>query len=664
MTRAGAAAVCLALAAACVTPPPDVVRDGVSIPYEEAADRDLRDAEQALAEGRLEAARELLERFERELARSRRADEAAFLLGRVYAQMGERERAALAWRGVAERFPRSPLAPEAALRAAQLYRELGRDELARRALEASRFERAGAELRARRHRLLADLARARGDYAEAVLALALTRRHLEDREALFELDVEIDELIEDRLRVAELQALVERLPRGPVHDRVLLDLARRQIERGELARALETLDRLPRRLSPADARRRRALRARAVAGTGAEYTLGLAVPLSGPYAGFGQSALRGVVLGLGIFDDPAAPYRVLVRDTGGDPERARSAVRELAERGARAIVGPMRSHVAAAAAVEAERAQVPLLTLAARDDLPFLGEYVFRLGLTASDQTPLLARYAIEAAGARRLAILYPRDAFGTGFKNLFWDEVERLGARVVGVEGYAPDAVDLQAEVKRLVGLYHVTQRQARLIEERDRLRKRPLDNAERLSDPELEALPPYVDFDALFIPEAGARVGLILPQLRFYDVRDVLLLGPENWNDPELLRIAGREARGAVFVGAFHAESSDPEVRDFVDGYRAAFARAPDLQAAQGYDAATLLRGLVESRGRLGSSELRGALGDTDHLRGVSGLIGFDENGTPRRRLKLLHVERGGVVELGRVEPGEVELAVPAAR
>ena len=61
-----------------------------------------------------------------------------------------------------------------------------------------------------------------------------------------------------------------------------------------------------------------------------------------------------------------------------------------------------------------------------RDDLAYLGEWVFRFGLTSSDQVRTLIGYAVDTLGHRRFAILYPRDDYGTDFKNRFWDEVER----------------------------------------------------------------------------------------------------------------------------------------------------------------------------------------------------------------------------------------------
>jgi ABC-type branched-subunit amino acid transport system substrate-binding protein len=383
-----------------------------------------------------------------------------------------------------------------------------------------------------------------------------------------------------------------------------------------------------------------------VVGPGAP--IGVALPLSGPYAGYGWSALRGIVLGFGTYDRSPGGFRIHLRDTQGETEGASRAVQALFSEGVVAVLGPLRSATAAAVATDAEETRVPLLTLARGEDLATLGSWVFRLGVTRADQTRVLARYAIERRGARRLAILYPEDEYGSAYKNLFWDEVEEQGAEIVGVESYAPDAVDMQAPIRRLVGLGYLTPRERQLIEERDRLARRPLENAERLADPELAELPPYVDFDALFIPEAAQKVGLILPQLRFYEVRNVLLLGVSAWNDRKLVEIAGRDAEGAVFTDAFFPRSEFALVQEFSSRYYAAYGEEPDALAAEGYDAASMLRSILSENAVFSRTRVRDALLRVRDFRGVSGLTSVDEFGGTRKSLYLLTVRRGEISEL----------------
>ncbi len=636
--------VAVVLVAACAHPP--VMRNGVPIPYEEAAERDLVLAREHLARGRVDAASRVLERFLVELDDSSRLDEALFLLGEVRLAQSEPEAAAALWRRLVEEHRSSRLNPEAGYRAAEIYRDLGRPEDGRRVLENAEWRLADDSLRPRIHRLRADLARAAGDYADAVRALALSRRDVDGVDALIEIDLELDELIDDRLRDPELERLVATLPRGPVYDRVNLAIARRALARADYRAAERALARLPRRLREEEEVERQRLERRVRRGAAAVVeTLGLAVPLSGPYSQFGEAVLQGVVLALDLFDDPDAPYRIAVRDTEGDAEAGVGAVSELVEEGVSAIIGPLSSSVSAAAAPSAEAGGTPLLTLAKREDISALGDFVFRLGLTASDELHALASYATEVREYRNFAILYPDDTQGVALKNLFWDEVEALGGRVVGVERYDPEEVDVQEEIKKLVGLFYLTDEERELLELRGRLLRRPLENAVELEDPSLADLPPYVDFDALFIPDLAERVGLILPQLRFYDVSDVTYLGGSEWNSPELIERGGREAVRAIFVDAFFVWSSQPHIERFVQRYYAAYGREPDLYAAAGYDAAMLLRGLLQSDSLLSREQLRRRILSVQDYAGVTGLTSFDPSGGTRKSPSVLTVNRGAI-------------------
>jgi ABC-type branched-subunit amino acid transport system substrate-binding protein len=634
-----------ALALSCAKP--SIVRNGASVPYETAADTDLRTASALLAKGQPAKAEEILQRFQTELSQSKRMDEAVYLLGEAQAARGKKEQAAATYRRVVEDYPESAKNVDAAMKSAQLYQKLDRPADGRAVLERANVDRADGATRAKLYRLDADLARSLGDWPEVVRALAMARRDVTDPAALTEIDVEIADLLEVRLREPDLEALVQRLPRGPVYDRVGLEIARRALDRGDVRAARAALDRLPRRLSEGDEAERAVLLARAADLSGeAAATLGLVLPLSGPYAKVGESVLRGVALAAGLYEEKPSQLHLLVRDSGGEAAKAASAVSELAAAGVAAIIGPMRSAEAVAAAPAAESARVPLLTFARSDDVSELGEFIFRLGLTPGDQAAELVRWCAELRGCKRFAILYPSDEYGTTFKNRFWDAVDAAGGTVTGVESYKPGSVDWQPEIKRLVGLANLPRETQALVAERDKLRRRALENADKLASPRFQGLPPYVDFDAVFIPDDAPSVGLILPQLRFFDVRDVVYLGGSGWNDSELVKIAGREATRAIFTDEFFAGSARPAVAEFVRRYATTYGSTPDEYAAEGYDAAALLRYVLAGGDAPTGEVLRDRLLRVSGFPGVSGLQSFDTSGGAKKSLEFLTVKDNAII------------------
>jgi len=625
---------------------PSVVREGRTLPYESAAQADLKAARAMLAKGNAAGAEKVLIRFQSELGKSKHADEALYLMGEVQLAKKKPEQAAASWRRLVEIYPKSQWNVEAAMRAAKIYGELDRPDDGRKLLERASEGRADAPARARLHRLEADLARSSGDWPAAVKALAYTRRDTTDPAQLSELDAEITELV-DRLREPELEALAPKLPGGPVYDQVNLALARSALSRNDVGKARAALDRLPRNLSPSAEGERARLLARASDRAGdAQATLGLVLPLSGPYQRIGESILRGFVLASGVYAEPPSKLRLLVRDSGGDAERAAAAARELAAAGVAAIVGPVRSSEVVATAPVAEEARVPLLSFSRLDDVSDLGEYIFRLGLTPGDQAGELARFCAQQRGCRRFAILYPDDEYGTSFKNRFWDSIEANGGSVVAIGKYKPGSVDWQHEIKELVGLANLAPHDQERVKERDKLRRNAAANAARLASPELTGLPPYVDFDAIFIPDDAASVGLILPQLRFFDIRNVVYLGGSGWNDPALVKIAAREATRAVFTDEFFAGSARPEVVEFVRGFAAAYGSTPDAYAAEGFDAGALLRAAVAEAGD--GEALREHLLELQAFAGVTGLHSFDPGGGARKSLEFLTVRGDAIVAI----------------
>jgi len=434
---------------------------------------------------------------------------------------------------------------------------------------------------------------------------------------------------------------------------------------------------------------------------GATGTLGLVLPLSGRFASYGEESLRGVLLAARIFDIPvelpdssapaaAAPWkrrsesqatsgealgenteaagpdadepgglRLVVRDSRGSPEVAAAAVRELADvDDLLAIVGPLLGASAEAAADAAEDEGVPMLALTSREEVARGRIGVFRLRTTPDDEVHFLVSHAVGQLGARRFAVLYPKDGYGRGMRDRFWQAVEAQGGAVVASSGYEPDATDFGEAIRKMIGYSLLTPGEKKALEEREALlrRGRRLDPADAavarrvaysILGPEGQPLPPVVDFDVLFIPDTHDKVVLIAPQLTFHQVVDVRLLGPNGWNHPDLVPIGRKHVSGAVISALFHENSRFPFVASFVDDYIATFGEAPGVFAAHAYDAANLV--LVQlAQGRDSRDEVRDGILRTQGYPGASGVISIMPDGNARKRPFLLGVRGGNIIPL----------------
>lgn len=347
-------------------------------------------------------------------------------------------------------------------------------------------------------------------------------------------------------------------------------------------------------------------------------SIAVALPLSGRYGSFGERVRRGMELALEL--RPLNPPLLLdIRDTAGDAGTAARLVTTLARSPQiLALAGPLTGSEAAAAAVQAQKERLPMLTLSQRDGLAQTGDMVFRNSMTSRLQVEALLRHAMDGQGLRRFAILFPENRSGQEFRELFTQGVRLRGGAVVASQGYAESETDLRSQVRRLQGL------------------------EPNAADPgKVKA-----KFDALFIPDYADRIGQLVPQLGYYGFEPVQLLGINGWNSPDLVRIGGAAVEGAVFVDGFFRESPAPAVRSFVEHYLQKYGEEPSILAAQGFDVVGMLLTALETPGVRGREELRQALAGLQNYPGVTGTTTFDPQGDASKGLFLLQVRDGQIL------------------
>jgi branched-chain amino acid transport system substrate-binding protein len=130
-------------------------------------------------------------------------------------------------------------------------------------------------------------------------------------------------------------------------------------------------------------------------------------------------------------------------------------------------------------------------------------------------------------------------------------------------------------------------------------------------------------------------------------YNMTGITLLGESGWNHPELVKRAGAFVEGAVFMDGFFAGSSDPQVREFVQSYRAMFNADPDLMAAQSHDAMLMLLRVLKQRPQT-REEVREKLRDLKDFHAATGWMSVLPEGDVEKRLFALTVRRGRIVQL----------------
>jgi ABC-type branched-subunit amino acid transport system substrate-binding protein len=356
-----------------------------------------------------------------------------------------------------------------------------------------------------------------------------------------------------------------------------------------------------------------------------KYLIGIVLPLSGIHKPFGEKALEGIRLALKEKESREKPplISLMIRDSKGSPSEVEKAVEELAKaEKAIAIIGPLLSSTVDRASKKAQQLKVPLLSLSQKEPAFGKGEFVFQNSLTPLEQVQRLVDFAVKELELRTFAVFYPNSPYGFHFKNLFNQEVARMGGKVLGTVVYQEEQTDFRQEVK---GFFKVE-----AIQKQEGTKRKEEEFKQGLS------------VDGLFIPDTHDRVGTILSQMAYFDIKGATFLGTNAWNGPGLITIAGKGAEGAIFVDAF---SKVPSVKNFIDEFQKEYQRQPETLEAICYDGARFLREILQFKSPSSPSELKEELQKFHSFQGVSGLKSFGEDGRAIRTLSILRVKNGQI-------------------
>jgi len=357
-----------------------------------------------------------------------------------------------------------------------------------------------------------------------------------------------------------------------------------------------------------------------------KYTVGVILPLSGIYSPFGERALQGIQSAIKESDYPLVS--LAIRDSKGSPAEAEKAVEELANKErVIAIIGPLLSADADQAARRAQQLKVPLLTFSQKDTASNKEDFVFRNSVTPSEQIRTLVKFAIKDIELGTFAVFYPNSPYGLYFKNLFNEEITRNGGKVLGSVVYQEGQTDFSQEIK---GFFKI-----KTVQKPDVKRKK---------EDEFKSL---LSVDGIFIPDSHDRVGMILSQMAYYDVKGIFL-GTNSWNGRGLISIGGKGAEGSIFVDAFFEKSPSPWVARFVEEFRKTFQRDPETLEALSYDGAKFIKDILQSKSVSSPSQMQEELRQVKNFQGVSGLKGFGEDGRAIRTLCILKVNKGEIEKI----------------
>jgi ABC-type branched-subunit amino acid transport system substrate-binding protein len=393
--------------------------------------------------------------------------------------------------------------------------------------------------------------------------------------------------------------------------------------------------------------------------TGAKIKIGVVLPLTGKLALTGQRVLQGIQLavnqlpfqfreklGLEVRDSGELPIKGVITELAGLPNVV-------------GIIGPLLSDEVKIAGEVARQYQIPIFSpTASTQGLVDMNPYIFRNALTREIQAKFLAEYSINTLHLRRFAVLHPFEPFGLELKDIFINEVEALGGEVVTVSGYERSQNDFKNQILQLGGVEddelikiarEILLNNGQMKDFSDTsLLSRPIVDMGHWSENNVEKLKVSLElsYDAIFIPGVYDKVGLIIPQLAFYNVTNVTLLGANGWNSPELVKMGGKHLETVYFVDGYYPDSHQSEVRQFVQEFKTNFGEEPVYLSAQAFDAANIFIKIIRA-GADNRIKMWENLKIVKNFPGVTGKTTLLPSGDSEKNIFVLTIKRKKIVQ-----------------
>lgn len=426
--------------------------------------------------------------------------------------------------------------------------------------------------------------------------------------------------------------------------------------------------------------------------------IGIIVPLTSKVDqsivhGVGEELLQGIRLATDEYNAESMPkVNLEVRDSERDAGVAARQASELsADSQILAIVGPVFSDQALAAAEIANRRGTPLITpTATATGIAAVGRYIFQANSDFVVRGRAMAQYAFLAKGARRFAVLAASDSSDRIIAEAFIQEVKDLGGELVDVQYYKPGQTDLRDELTMM------RQRGLELLEPiviNFGAKTRPVDIKKMVSwgvpQQIIDSLMtsnaaatvesifgdggrrvvdslhiptqrirakydslgmPVASIDAIFVPLSSAQeIGIVTSQLRYFNFQSQLL-GTGNWYEPTELEQNRQYSNGVIFATDSYWEEIGQQYQLFEKQFRASFSRDPSLNAMMGYDTMRLLLSTIR-QGAVRRDEIAAALTASQTFQGIHSKISFD-NRRVNSSLNILQYKNRSIKKIGEID------------
>lgn len=342
--------------------------------------------------------------------------------------------------------------------------------------------------------------------------------------------------------------------------------------------------------------------------------IGHVAAMTGPVAHFGKDSENGVRMAIEALNARGATiagrkvkWVLAPEDDAGEPKQATAAAQKLADAKVNGVIGHETSGTTIPASKIYYDAGIPQITASSTNPAYTKQGFNTTFRVVANDIQlgQALGRYAVKNMGAKRVAVIDDRTAYGQGLVSEFVNGLRQQKVNVVAKEFTNDKATDFSAILTRI-----------------------------RASNPDL-----------VFFGGMNAVAGPMLRQMKQLGL-NVKMMGGDGICSDEMHKLSGGTMADGQVVCA-EAGGVEASGKAGMDNFRAAYRKrfGIDVQiiAPYSYDATLLL---AEAMNKAGSAAPAKYLPELAKIRykGVTGNIAFDPRGDIRDGTVTLYTFKGG--------------------
>ncbi len=150
--------------------------------------------------------------------------------------------------------------------------------------------------------------------------------------------------------------------------------------------------------------------------------------------------------------------------------------------------------------------------------------------------------------------------------------------------------------------------------------------------------------EVDFVYVGAIPGNIGIIVKQIREGGIA-MPIHSEDGADTPLLAEVAGRHAEGVVITSHMTLESKEPQVVEYIEGYRAMHGRNPENAfAALGYDATMLVAEAIKKIGSADPKKISAGMTLIKDFQGVTGTFNYPAGSqVPNKTVALLESKGG---------------------